>query len=211
MVKRVLVADDHLLIRLGIKTLLGHLDGFEIVGEAHDGAHALSMIESLQPDLALIDISMPGISGIEVTHHARRALPDLRIVILSAMENAEVVREAMRAGANAYVLKDCLLDELGEALRRVVAGQRYISPSLGVSATVDESAERGAEAGLTTRQLQILRLVAGGATNKEIGKLLGISPKTVEFHRGQLMQRLGLRDVAGLTRYATERGLLPRN
>lgn len=205
--RRVLVADDHLLIRLGIKSLLGHMNGFDIVGEAADGASVPAMLESLRPDLLLIDIAMPGMSGIEVTLGARRAWPELGIVVLSALETPDVVRQAMRAGANAYVLKDCLLDELGEALRRVATGDHYISPRLGVKWPAEE--EDAAADALTPRQMQILRLVAEGATTKEIAKTLAISPKTVEFHRGQLMLRLGLHDIAGLTRYAAAHGLLP--
>lgn len=207
---RVLLADDHLLIRLGIKSLLSHLGDFEIVAEAQDGKLALELLEEFSPDLALIDISMPGLSGIETTLLAKRAHHDVKIIMLSAMEAADVVREALRAGADGYILKDCLLDELGEALAVVARGGIYVTPRLGVTWPEDEStAARAAEGALTSRQVQILRLIAESRTTKEIGKQLGISPKTVEFHRAQLMQRLGLHDIASLTRYATEKGLLP--
>jgi len=208
---RVVIADDHLLIRLGIKSLLNHLGDFEIVGEAQDGVLALELLREFSPDIALIDISMPRMSGIETTQIARREYPDLKIIILSALEAEDVVREAMRAGANGYILKDCLLDELSEALAMVGKGRRYVSPSLGLQAPADElaAADSAAEGTLTARQMQILRLIAEGKTTKEIGKQLGISPKTVEFHRAQLMQRLGLHDIASLTRYAATRGLLP--
>lgn len=207
MTLRLVLADDHLLIRLGIKSLLAHLGDYEVVGEAHDGPTAISMLQELKPDLALVDIAMPGLSGIEVILNASRAHPETRIIVLSGMESPEIVREAMRAGAQGYLLKDCLMDDLGEALRCVREGRLYITPRLNVK-WPDE--EEGASATLTARQVQILRLVAEGRTNKEIGKLLDISPKTVEFHRGQLMLRLGLHDIAGLTRYAAERGLIPR-
>ena len=208
---RVLLADDHLLIRLGIKSLLGHLGDFEIIAEAQDGKLALELLQDLSPDLALIDISMPGISGIEVTLLAKRSHPRVKIIMLSAMEAGDVVREALRAGADGYILKDCLLDELGEALAAVAKGGVYVTPRLGVTwpEEGDAVAAREAEGALTSRQLQILRLIAESRTTKEIGKQLGISPKTVEFHRAQLMQRLGLHDIASLTRYAAERGLLP--
>lgn len=209
MATRLLIADDHLLIRLGIKSLLNHLGDFEIVAEAQDGRLALELMQTLSPDLALIDIAMPGISGIEATLSAKQGRPGLKIICLSALDSAEVVREALRAGANGYVLKDCLLDELAEALACVARDEVYVSPRLA-AAMEDGDAGDAAGAALTARQLQILRHIAEGRTNKEIGKLLGISPKTVEFHRAQLMQRLGLHDVAGLTRYATSRGLLPK-
>lgn len=207
MTLRLVLADDHLLIRLGVRSLLTHLGDYEVVGEAHDGPTAMRMLEELRPDLALVDIAMPGLSGIEVILNAARVSPHTRIIVLSGMESPEVVREAMRAGARAYLLKDCLMDELGEGLRSVCSEQIYITPRLGVK-WPDDNVEAGGV--LTARQLQILRLVAEGRTNKEIARVLEISPKTVEFHRGQLMQRLGLHDVAGLTRYATERGLVPR-
>lgn len=209
MATRLLIADDHLLIRLGIKSLLNHLGDFEIVAEAQDGRLALELMQTLALDLALIDIAMPGISGIEATLSAKQGRPGLKIICLSALDSAEVVREALRAGANGYVLKDCLLDELAEALASVARDEVYVSPRLAAAMEEAGAGDAGGAA-LTARQLQILRHIAEGRTNKEIGKLLGISPKTVEFHRAQLMQRLGLHDVAGLTRYATLRGLLPK-
>lgn len=208
MTLRLVLADDHLLIRLGIKSLLTHLGEYEVVGEAHDGPTAICMLEELRPDLALVDIAMPGLSGIEVILHASRMSPETRLIVLSGMESPEIVREAMRSGAHAYLLKDCLMDELGEALRCVREHRPYITPRLNVK-WPDEDCGPGVQ--LTARQVQILRMVAEGSTNKEIAKALEISPKTVEFHRGQLMQRLGLHDIAGLTRYATERGLIPRS
>lgn len=213
MATRVLLADDHLLIRLGIKSLLGHLGDFEIVGEAQDGVQAQEMLQRLSPDLALVDISMPGMSGIETTLHAKRTHPHLKIIILSALETGDVVRQALRAGADGYLLKDCLLDELGEALAMLAKGQVYVTPRLGVlwPEPVDAAAERDADGALTSRQIQILRMIADSKTTKEIGKALGISPKTVEFHRAQLMQRLGLHDIASLTRYAALKGLLPKS
>lgn len=206
MATRVLLADDHLLIRLGIKSLLSHLGDFEIVGEAQDGALALEMLQTFSPDLALVDISMPGISGIEATLAAKRSHPKLKIIMLSALEGEGVVREALRAGADGYILKDCLLDELGEALATIARGDVYVTPRLRVSSP---EATTSADGALTARQIQILRLIAESKTSKEIGKQLGISPKTVEFHRTQLMQRLNLHDIASLTRYAAQHGLLP--
>lgn len=203
MTYRVLIADDHLLVRMGIRALLPHLGAYEIVGEAEDGRSALEMLRVLRPDIVLIDIAMPEISGIEAVQRARQFDQQTRIIFLSALDSSEVVRQALSAGANGYLLKDFVLSELELALQAVQAGSTYLSPSL--SADVESSGPSV----LTARQLEILRLIASGASSKEIAKRLAISPKTVEFHRSQMMERLGLHDIASLTLYAERHGLLP--
>lgn len=208
---RILLADDHLLIRLGIRTVLDRLGDYEIVGEAEDGNALHRMLMELTPDLAIVDIAMPGLSGIESVLQARRDGATVPVIFLSALEGPDVVRLAIGAGSASYVHKDCLLEEIDAALSAVAAGSRFVSPRLAAGLPTAAPALRGsARVGeITPRQMQILRLVAEGHTAKEIGRALGISHKTVEFHRAQLAERLGVRDIAGLTRYASEQGLLP--
>lgn len=208
---RVLIADDHLLVRVGIKALLSHLDHFEVVAEAGDGHSALEMLHQQRPDIALIDISMPGISGIEVALQARRISPRTKIIFLSALNTPEVIQAALAARASGYLLKDFMLSELEQALNMVIRGDTYLSPRLSYT-SIDEpegSAENASYPHLTKRQIEVLRSIALGASTKEMARDLGISPKTVEFHRTQLMKRLGLRNTAGLTLYAARHGLLP--
>jgi len=208
---RILLADDHLLIRLGIRTVLERLGDYEIVGEAEDGNALHRMLMGLSPDLAIVDIAMPGLSGIESVLQARRDGATMPVIFLSALEGPDIVRLAIGAGSASYVHKDCVLEEIEAALSAVASGSRFISPRLAAGLPPVAPLLRGsARAGeITPRQMQILRLVAEGHTAKEIGRELGISHKTVEFHRAQLAERLGVRDIAGLTRYASEQGLLP--
>ncbi|WP_269532182.1 response regulator transcription factor [Chitinimonas sp. BJYL2] len=202
----VLIADDHLLIRRGIRALLDEL-GHEVVAEAGDGAEALAMILALSPDLALIDIAMPVMSGVEVVLRAAAAAPQTRLLYLSAQTDAVAVREALRAGADGYLLKDFVLDELDAALAEVQGGGRYLSP--GLPAAVRESITADESELLTPRQLEVLRGLALGHSLKQIARDLDVSPKTVEFHRAKLSERLGIRDIPSLAVYASRLGLVP--
>lgn len=209
--QRVLIADDHLLVRMGIKALLSQLDGFEVIAEAEDGVGALEMQRELQPDIALIDIAMPDMTGIEVVRKIRQFDSQVKIVYLSALNSAEIVQAAFATNANGYLLKDFMLAELEEALNKVVSGEIYLSPRLLNSAADTREKEPSEYAGktmLTARQLEILRGIASGSSTKEIARDLGVSPKTVDFHRTQLMKRLGLHDIASLTLYAVRHGLV---
>ncbi len=201
---QIVLVDDHLLVRAGIRALLESLPGYQVVAECVDGEEALAQINSLHPDVVLLDIAMPGISGIEVARQVRISKPDVRILVLSSVDRREVVEQAFEAGADGYLLKDFLLGELQQALLAVIAGDRFLSPKVNeiVSGKISH------HEGLTARQIEILRLVANGHTTKEIARELGISPKTVEFHRARLMQRIGVHDVTGLTRFALQNGLL---
>lgn len=202
---RIVLVDDHLLVRAGIRALLESLHGYQVTAECTDGQQAIEEIERCRPDVVLLDIAMPGLSGIEVARLVRRSSPELRILILSSIDRREIVDQALEAGANGYLLKDFILDELQQALLAVMADQPFLSPKISSLPSLDP-ATRG-EA-LTARQTEILRLVANGHTTKEIARELGISPKTVEFHRARLMQRIGVHDVTGLTRFAFQNGLL---
>ncbi len=206
---QILLADDQVLIRAGIRALLESMPGNEVIAECENGEQAIAAIQTLKPQVAVLDITMPGISGIEAAQRVRAFDPNIKLLILSGVERQEVVDQALAAGINGYMLKDFALAELQLALTTVMAGGRFLSPRiqeklinrvLGGANTPSTS--------LTTRQIEILRLVASGLTTKEIARDLDISPKTVEFHRTQLMERTGATDVAGLTRYAMQRGLI---
>ena len=210
---KVLLADDHTLFREGLRSLLERDPAVTIAGETGDGREALELIDRLRPDVAILDISMPSLSGLEVAARAQRASPSTRIVMLSMHAGEAYVAQAVRAGVAAYLLKDSAAAELAQALRSVARGEIYLSP--GISKHVVDGFLHGAQgeadplAALTPRQREILQLIAEGKANKEIAADLKLSVKTVEAHRAQMMDRLGIRDVAGLVRLAIRAGLVP--
>ncbi len=210
---RVLVADDHTVVREGIRYVLEREPGFEIVAEAGSGSDVVALAEQCRPDVAVLDISMPGESGIQVAARLRQRLPETRILILSMYDNAEYVLESVRAGAHGYILKDTAATELRRAVRAVQEGEAFFSPPVAsrLSAAVrGELAreQRTSDLGsLTAREREVLQGIAQGHTNKEIAAALGISHRTVETHRESLMRKLRIRTVAGLTRFALETGL----
>jgi DNA-binding NarL/FixJ family response regulator len=211
---RVLVADDHAIVRTGIRHVLETEPGFTVVGEASNGAEALALAVELAPDVVVLDISMPGGSGLGTAAELRRRCPDTRILILSMHDNAEYVLESLRAGVHGYLLKDSAAAELGGAIRAVCQGESFFSPpvarQLGAVVRGELGGEApGAVASLTARERQVLVGVAGGRTNKEIAQELGISHRTVESHRESLMRKLDVYTVAGLTKIALEEGLIP--
>lgn len=212
---RVLLADDHTLVRRGIRGLLDNIEDVEVVAEAGDGREALELIEATRPAVVLMDVSMPGLNGIEATADIKRRFPEIRVLILSAHTTGEFVSQALQAGAAGYVPKDATPMELEFALRAVVRGETYLSPR--VSADLVDRFIRSAGAGhsplqlLTPRQREILQLIAEGHSTKEIASRLNISVKTVESHRALLMERLGIHDVAGLTLFAVRAGLVARD
>ena len=205
---RIVLADDQLLIRAGIRALVETLPGYRIEAECADGHAAIAAIQRLQPDVVLLDIAMPGPSGIDVARTIRRADPDTRILVLSSIDRPEIIEQALDAGVNGYLLKDFVLGELQQALEMVLSGQSYLSPKIQGMSLRPRLGGNGNATLLTPRQTEILRLVASGRTTKEIARDLGISPKTVEFHRGRLMERIGVRDVTGLTRFALQTGVV---
>jgi DNA-binding NarL/FixJ family response regulator len=210
---RVLVADDHAIVRTGIRHVLEGEPGFTVVGEASTGPEAVRLAASLRPDVAVLDISMPGESGLKVAAELRRLTPETHVLILSMHDNTEYVLESLRAGAHGYLLKDTAATELRGAIRAVRRGESFFSPPIAsrLSAVVrGETGEGGADAlgQLTVRERQVLAGVARGRTNREIAQELGISHRTVETHRESLMRKLRVRTVAGLTRLALEAGLI---
>lgn len=209
---RVLLADDHTLVLAGIRGLLTNLAGVEVVGEAADGHETLRLAEALRPDIVLLDIGMPGLNGLEVAQRLNGLDPAIRVVILSMHLSEEYVLRALRAGAAGYLLKDSAVAELELAVRAVARGETYLSPPVSKRVVDDYVSRTGGIPDplscLTPRQREILQLVAEGHTSKDIAQRLGLSYRTVETHRNQLMKRLGVTDLTGLVRFAVRAGLV---
>jgi DNA-binding NarL/FixJ family response regulator len=212
---RILLADDHTLVRAGIRSLLESVGGLEVVAESGDGREALELIIRHRPDVALLDIGMPGLSGIEVARRASQESPRTRVIILSMHADATYVRQAMRAGVAGYLLKGAAVAELPLAVQSVMRGEKYLTPRISqtiVDGFLREGRdEAGPLEGLTDRQREILQLIAEGKSTKEIARVLDLSVKTVETHRMRIMERLGIRDVPGLVRFAIRAGLVSSN
>ncbi len=209
---RVLLVDDHTLVRAGIRGLIEGLAGIEVVGEASDGLEALELAEALRPNVVLLDVSMPGLNGLEVAARLVALDSAIRVVILSMHNLEEHVLRALRAGCAGYLLKGAAVSELEVAVRAVAGGATYLSPEVS-KRVVDEYVGRtGGSTGpldvLTPRQREILQLVAEGHTSKDVAQRLGLSFKTVEAHRAQIMERLGVRELTGLVRFAVRVGLV---
>ena len=209
---RVLLADDHALVRAGLRSLLAAMKEVEVVGEASSGEEALELAARERPDVVLMDIAMKGINGLETAARLRDRAPGVRVVILSMHSGEEYVLQALRAGAVGYLLKDAATGELELALRTVMRGESWLSPAVSRQVVEGYVQRVGGDATadvLTARQREVLKLVAGGKSTKEIAFMLNLSVKTVETHRAQIMERLGIRDVPGLVRYALRTGLVP--
>lgn len=209
---RVLLADDHTLIRAGIRVLLEKAADIEVVGEAGDGYEALELTRRYRPDLVLLDIAMPKLSGLEVLERIREEFPSLRVIILSVHDTEEYARKALRAGAAGYLPKRAASSELEVAIKQVARGEEYVSPAISGRVGIDgegaTSKERNLNAELTPRQHDVLKMIADGLSTKQIAEALGISAKTVESHRASLMDRLNIHDIAGLVRYSIKIGLI---
>ncbi|MEO8635784.1 MAG: response regulator transcription factor [Gemmatimonadales bacterium] len=213
---RIMLVDDHAIVREGVRHVLAATPGLEVVAEAGDGDTALALAQQCTPDVVVLDLSLPGVSGLEVTRQLRLLLPTVRILILSVHDHAEYVVGAVRAGAQGYLRKDSSPAELREALRALAAGESYFSPPVArqLSAAVrgeaagDDATSRLAR--LTPREREVLSGVAGGETSREMAARLGLSPRTVEAYRDSLARKLDIRTVAGLTRFAVEAGLVSR-
>lgn len=209
---RVVLADDHALMRSGLRALLNNLVGVEVVGEAHSGHEAIDQVAAHGPDVVLMDISMPGLNGLEATGRIVKKHPKVRVIILSMYDNEDFVLQALRAGAAGYMIKDSAAQELEVAVLAAMRGEKYLSPSVS-KGVIDEFLKGRVEQAspfeqLTPRQREILQLIAEGESAREIASRLNISVKTVEAHRAQLMHRLGIHDVPGLVRHAIRIGLI---
>jgi DNA-binding NarL/FixJ family response regulator len=209
---RVVIVDDHVLLRIGLRGLLAALEGVEIVGEAADGLKALELVEALRPDILMTDITMPGLDGLGLTTAVASGPSGTRVIILSMHTEVAYADKAVMAGAAGYLVKDSAVAEVELAIRAVARGESYLSPV--VSKHVLTGYTRMAEAQavapdpLTPRQREVLKLIAEGLTTKAIARRLDISGKTADTHRVQLMERLGIHDIAGLVRYAIRTGLV---
>jgi two-component system response regulator NreC len=208
----VLLVDDHVVVRQGLKALLADEPDIEVIGEASNGREALDRLAELEPDVVLMDISMPGLNGIEATRQIQQRYPDVRVVVLSMHANEEYVFQVLQAGASGYVLKQSDSLEVLTAIRAAVAGGSFLSPP--ISRTVIEDYVRRAEARgqaddlemLTSREREVLQLLAEGRSNREIAEELSISIKTVETHRSNMMNKLGLGSKTELVKYALRKG-----
>ena len=203
---QVVLADDHDLVRAGIRALLMSLKGVEVIAEVRDGEELLQLLASVHPDVVVCDITMPGMDGITAVRRIRELYPRLPVIMLSMNESAESIKRAVASGANGYVRKDAPAYELEMALRNVLATGSYYGT--GVAQRLLEPSEPGVEDLLTQRQIQILTRLAQGQSSKEIAFDLGLSSKTVDVHRTRIMERLGLNDLASLTLFAVRKGLV---
>lgn len=203
---RIVLADDHDLVRSGIKTLLTRIEGVQVIAEARDGEELESLLADVTPDLVMTDIDMPNMDGITAITRIHSSYPHLKILVLSMYDTVDVIGRAINSGACGYLMKNAPQFELEQAVRNVMFTGSYFSSS--IAQLLMQPAEPKADDELTPRQIEILKLIAQGYAAKEIGVELGLSPKTVDVHRGRIMERLGLNDIASLTRYALRKGLI---
>jgi DNA-binding NarL/FixJ family response regulator len=203
---RVVLADDHDLVRSGIKALLSMVEGVEVIAEARDGKELITLVESLMPDVVMTDISMPGMDGITAISEIHTRHPEVRLLVLSMYDTVDFVKRAVANGACGYLMKDAPPFELEQAVRSVMATGSYFSPA--IAQRLLQPSEPTVDDELTHRQVEILKLIAQGRASKEIAYELGLSPKTVDVHRARIMERLRLNDIASLTLYAVRKGLI---
>jgi DNA-binding NarL/FixJ family response regulator len=212
---RVLLAEDHTIVRKGLRSLLDRDIGIKIVGEAEDGREAVKKAEKLQPDVVVMDIAMPGLNGLEATRQLKKRFPEMKFIILTVHDNEEYILQTLRAGASGYLIKKAAPADLIEAIQAVHRGDSYLSPS--ISKTVIDEYIRQAEiksesdiiyGKLTNREREVFQLIIEGHKNREIGNLLHVSPKTVETHKANIMKKLNISSTAELVRYAMDKGLV---
>lgn len=203
---RVVLADDHDLVRSGIKALLSMIEGVQVIAEARDGQELIQLVDTLQPDVVMTDISMPRMDGIAAISQIHAKHPKVRLLVLSMYDTVDFVKRAVASGACGYLMKDAPPFELEQAVRSVMATGSYFSPA--IAQRLLQPSEPTIDDELTQRQIEILKLIAQGRASKEIAFELGLSPKTVDVHRARIMERLRLNDIASLTLYAVRKGLV---
>ncbi len=211
---RILLAEDHTIVREGLRSLLENQPDMKVVGEAEDGRTALELVRELLPDVVIMDITMPNLNGVEATRHITSEFPEVKVIALSIHSNSRFVTDMLKAGAKGYILKECLFDELVQAIQAVIVGDGYLSSRI-TGIVVDSYVNRIATVAdsplltLTGRERQVLQFVAEGKSTKQIALDLHVSTKTIEANRRQIMQKLDIHSVAELTRYAVREGLTP--
>ncbi|MCF7875795.1 response regulator transcription factor [Candidatus Bipolaricaulota bacterium] len=210
----VILAEDHAIVRKGLRSLLKEEEGIKIEGEAENGREALELVEKYRPEIVIMDITMPGLNGIEATKLINERYPETKVLVLTRHSKEEYVFEALKAGASGYIVKEDLPEELTSAVRTVTKGNRYFSPSITTKIVDKLLEEDGGEtenlgkSPLTSREREVLQLIAEGNTNREIAEILTVSKKTVGTHRSNLMEKLDIHNVADLTKYAIEAGII---
>ncbi|MBX7258165.1 MAG: response regulator transcription factor [Candidatus Hydrogenedentes bacterium] len=211
----VILADDHAVMRDGLRLILENQEGIRVVGDAGDGYAAVTLAKEHQPDIALLDVTMPNLNGIEAAHRIREVSPRTRVVILSVHDTSEHIFRALEAGAMGYLLKECAGREVVKAVRELMAGRRYLSQTIAETVLDDYIRRRGSEADssplalLSRREREVLQLVVEGKSSKEIAAIIHCSPKTVDTHRSHLMRKLNVSDLPTLIRFAIAHGLIP--
>ena len=208
---KVLLVDDHPVVRKGLYSCLNEVENLKIVGEASNGAEAISQVAKLAPDIVLMDLNMPGMDGVQVTETLHQQSPQTKVLVLSMYGNREYIMPVIKAGARGYVLKDAAPDELVRAIEAVHAGATYFSPSvarIALNQYVSESDRSDPQSRLSEREREVLTHIAGGLSNKEIALKLGIGVRTIETHRERIMRKLEIHTVAGLTKFAIAHGLI---
>lgn len=211
MISRVLIADDHHLVRAGIAALLKDLPAVEVVGEAADGRQAVKLAAELRPHILFLDVAMPGMSGLDALAVINEAQPEVRVVILSMHDSEEHVLRALKLGAVGFMLKDAAPEELAQAIKAVNEGNTWLSAAVSktvIASYLERSGSSEPQSVLTVRQGQVLKMIAEGYSTKEVGFLLNLSVKTIETYRAQIMDKLDIRDLPGLVRYAIRQGII---
>jgi DNA-binding NarL/FixJ family response regulator len=204
---RILIADDHGIVRSGLKLLLDRQPDMEVIAEAEDGVDALEQAVSEHPQLAILDVSMPRMTGLQATHEIKKQAPDINVLILSMHDDERYLFEALRAGASGYVLKRAADHDLLDAVRAAARGEPFLNPA-AQQTLIRDFLERGEQPELTPREQEVVKLIAEAHTNREIASILHLSEKTVESHRANVLQKLGMRDRVELVRYAIRHGLV---
>lgn len=205
---RILLADDHALVRNGMKTLLKDVDDFFVAGEASDGLEVIKKIKELSPDIVIMDISMPNMTGLEATDVIQREFPKTKVLILTMHENEDYAYQIFRSGAAGYILKNAEKKEFIDAIRTVYKGEKFFSRAISDVTSKNYVSKTSSSVPITRREKEILKLIVDGLTNQEIADKLFISPRTVDTHRSNLMQKLEIKNTAGLVRFAIENGIV---
>ena len=211
--KKIILADDHTILRAGLKSLIDVIDGYDVIGEADNGLEAVELVKKLHPDIVIMDIGMPNLNGVAATRRIMHSMPDVKILTLSMHTETQFVREMLDVGASGYLLKDCAFEELEIALSTIIKGQVYLSPGVtsglinSLTNEGDDTSQSKSLTKITPREREVLQLLAEGFSTIAIADKLNISDKTVESHRKNIMDKLNIKSVAALTKYAIRAGL----